>query len=98
MFFRNNADRIMLRGYLGLTQLGTFEMLFKFATLIGVFVSEPFMKSWDVKRFEIAQMPEGPAIMARVFTYQLVLNLFFGLILALEIPLLLRILLLASSG
>lgn len=92
MFFRNNADRIMLRGYLGLTQLGTFEMLFKFATLIGVFVSEPFMKSWDVKRFEIAQMPEGPAIMARVFTYQLVLNLFFGLILALEIPLLLRIL------
>lgn len=92
MFFRNNADRIMLRGYLGLTQLGAFEMLFKFATLIGVFVTEPFMKSWDVKRFEIAGMPEGPAIMARVFTYQLALNLFFGLILALEIPLLLRIL------
>lgn len=92
MFFRNNADRIMLRSYLGLAQLGTFEMLFKFATLIGVFVSEPFMKSWDVKRFEISHTPEGPAIMARVFTYQLALNLFFGLILALEIPVLLRIL------
>jgi len=92
MFFRNNTDRIMLRTYLGLAQLGAFEMLFKFATLIGVFVSEPFMKSWDIKRFEISHMPEGPSIMARVFTYQLALNMFVGLILALEIPILLRIL------
>jgi len=92
VFLRNNADRIMLRSYLGLTTLGAYEMLYKFATLIGVLVSEPFMKSWDIKRFEICQMAEGPTIMARVFTYQLALNLFCGLILGLEIPVLLRIL------
>ena len=92
MFFRNNTDRIMLRKYLGLAQLGAFEMLFKFATLIGVLISEPFMKSWDVKRFEICEKPDGPAIMARVFTLQLAVNLFIGLILSLEIPLLLKVL------
>lgn len=92
MFFRNNADRVMLRCYLGLTQLGAFEMLFKFATLIGVLVTEPFMKSWDVKRFEICNSLEGPVTMARYFTYQLSINMFLGLILALEIPILLRIL------
>jgi len=91
-FIRGNTDRVMLRTYLGLTQLGAFEMLFKFATLIGVFFSVPFMRSWDIKRFEICEQTEGPNIMARMFTYQLAVNLFFGMVLALMIPLLLRLL------
>lgn len=92
MFIRTNTDRVMIRTYLGLTQLGAFEMLFKFATLIGVFFSIPFMRSWDVKRFEICEQPDGPLIMARMFTYQLAVNLMIGLVLALQIPIMLRLL------
>lgn len=92
MFIRTNADRVILRTYLGLTQLGAFEMLFKFATLIGVLITEPFGKIWNVKRFEICNSKEGPQTMARVFTLQLGIMMFLGLILSLEIPIILKIL------
>lgn len=91
MFIRGNADRVILRTSLGLAQLGAFEMLFKFATLLGVLIVEPFSKIWNVKRYEICDSPEGPETMARMFSLQMALMLFFGLILSLEIPLLLRV-------
>jgi O-antigen/teichoic acid export membrane protein len=92
MFFRGNVDRVILRTSLGLSKLGAYQMLFKFATLIGFLVVEPFNKIWNVKRFEIAETPDGPAVMAKVFNLQLAVLLFIGLILSLEIPLVLRIL------
>lgn len=92
MFIRNNADRILIRTYLGLAQLGTFEMLFKFATLLGFLVVEPFSKIWGIKRFEIADKHDGPDTIARTFTIQLSIMLFIGIILSAEIPLLLKIL------
>lgn len=92
MFLRGNVDRVLLRTFLGLTQLGAFEMLFKFATIIGVVVVEPFSKIWNVKRYEICDQPEGPETISRVFTLQMAIMLLAALILALEIPLLLRVL------
>ncbi len=92
MFIRNNTDRVLLRTFLGLAQLGAFEMLFKFATLIGLFVVEPFSKIMGVKSFEIADQENGPETLARIYTLVLFVMLFVGLILALEIPLILKIL------
>jgi len=91
LFVRGNASRVILRTYLGLSQLGAFEMLFKFSTLLGVLIVQPFSKIWNVKRYEICDAPEGPETMARMFTLQMASMLFFGVILALEIPLLLRV-------
>ena len=92
MFIRTNTNRVLLRTFLGLTQLGAFEMIFKFATLIGLFVVEPFSKIWAIKRFEIADTKDGPATMSKIFTLQLVVMLFVGLILSVEIPVILKIL------
>ena len=92
MFARNNADRVLMRAFIGLAQVGAYEMLNNFVSLIGTFIVEPFSKSWDAKRFEICDKPEGPETLARMFTYQLALMLFVGLVLSLEIPLLLRLL------
>ena len=92
MFIRNNLDRVLLRMFYGLTIVGVYEMLFKFATLIGLLIVEPFSKIWGVKRFEIADTETGPATMASVFTLQLSIMLFVGLILSLEIPIVLKIL------
>jgi len=92
MFFRINTDRMLLRVFVGLAQVGVFEMLFKFATLIGFFVVDPFLKIWNVKRFEIADQLDGSNIIARMFTYKIIILMFAGLVLALEIPILLKIL------
>jgi O-antigen/teichoic acid export membrane protein len=92
MFIRNNADRVLLRTFMGLAQVGVFEVLFKFATLVGFLVVEPFSKIWNVKRFEICDQEDGPQIIAQTFTYYLALLFFFGLILSLEIPHILKLL------
>ncbi len=92
MFFRVNTDRMVLRTYLGLTQLGAYEMILKFVTLLVVFITDPLSKSWDVKRMEVCDTQEGPVYMSRMFTYTMALSFFLGLILALEIPLVLRVL------
>lgn len=92
IFIRNNTDRVLLRTFMGLTQVGAFEMLFKFATLLGFLIVEPFSKIWGIKRFEIADNSDGPMTMGTVYTLQLALMLFFGLVLSLEIPIILRIL------
>ncbi|AJY68200.1 hypothetical protein RW64_00605 [Geobacter sulfurreducens] len=92
MFVRGNADRVIMRTTLGLAQLGAYEMLNKFVSLLGVFIVEPFSKSWDAKRYEICDNPEGPGTMAKMFTIQVALLIFVGMVLALEIPLLLRVL------
>ncbi len=92
MFVRGNADRVIMRTFMGLAQVGAYEMLNKFVSLIGVLIVDPFAKSWDPKRLEICDSPEGPETISRMFTLQLAMMLFFGLVLALEIPLMLRIL------
>ena len=92
MFIKNNANRVILRGYMGLAELGTFEMLFKFASLIGILVMEPFHKIWSVKRFEICDENGGANTMARVFTLYLSILCLMGLMLSLEVPIALKIL------
>lgn len=92
MFVRGNADRIMLRTWLGLGQLGVFEMLYKFVSLIGFFAVEPFLKSWMVKVFEVCDTAEGPKTLAKAFTYHMALICGFVLLLSLEIPIVLKLL------
>jgi O-antigen/teichoic acid export membrane protein len=91
-FIRNGADRVLLRVFHGLTQVGAYEVLFKFASLIGILIVEPLSKIWGVKRFEIAEKENGATTMAQVFSLQLSLMMFVGLIIGVEIPILLEVL------
>ena len=88
---RNDADKVILRSFLGLAELGSYNMLLKFSSLIVLFVVQPFLRIWTVKRLEACETSDGPDFMAKMFTIQLALMLFVGLILALEVPLVLRI-------
>lgn len=92
MFLRNNADRILLSRYLGLGHLGIYSMLLKFSSLVSVFLLTPFLNVWNNRRFELCQQDDGAQALARVFTLHLALMFFFGLVLSLQIPLLLRML------
>ncbi len=92
MFFRLKTDRIVMMKYLGLAQLGAYEMVLKFVSLLVVLITDPFMKSWDVKRMEVCEREEGPGYMSKMFTYHMAISFFIGLILALETPLILKLL------
>lgn len=92
LFIRNNSDRIIIRMFQGISYVGIFEMLFKFSTLLIYFVSVPFFKIWNVKRLEISDEASGPATLSTVFTYHLLILLFFSLLLSLEIPIILKLL------
>lgn len=92
MFIRHNADRVILKTYMGLSQLGVYSMVASFSALIGLLVHDPFMKTWAPKRMEICNTVDGAETIARTVTFHVALMLFAGLILALEIPLLLKVL------
>jgi O-antigen/teichoic acid export membrane protein len=90
-FIRSNTDRIILRSYLGLAQLGVYSTVLKFSLLTGVIFHEPFMRIWAVKRMEIADTQEGPQTISKMFSFYMAVSLFLGLFLSLEIPALIRL-------
>jgi O-antigen/teichoic acid export membrane protein len=90
-FVKNNMDKIILRSFLGVEFLGVYMMLSKFVSLITVFITEPFLKIWNVKRLEVCEKEEGPRLMAKVFNLQTSMVLFLGLVLSIEIPYILQI-------
>lgn len=90
MFVRGNADRVILRTFMGLSELGAYNMLLKFCSLISLFLLQPFLRIWSVNRLEICEKENGPKLMAQMFTFHLALMFFFGLILSLEVPLILK--------
>jgi O-antigen/teichoic acid export membrane protein len=92
MFIRSNADRILLRSCMGIAEIGIYSMVMKFSLLIGLFVQEPFMKTWVPKRMEICDSIDGPETISKIVTLHLTMMIFVGLLLSLEIPLLIKIL------
>ena len=92
MFIRNNSDRLILRSYLGLSAVGIFEIIFKFATILESFFGEPFFRIWSPKRLEICNTQGGAHTLARVSSIQFGIMLFGGLLLSVETPLLIKIL------
>ena len=91
-FIRHNADRVVLKAFMGLSQLGVYSMVISFSALIGLLVHDPFMKTWAPKRMEICNTENGAETITRTVTFHIAMMLFAGLILALEIPLLLKLL------
>jgi O-antigen/teichoic acid export membrane protein len=84
-FVSRQVERVLVRFQLSLESVGVLEMGYKFPVLIGLLISQPFMRSWNTTRTEIADEPDAPRRIGRVFTYFLVLMLFGGLLIAVNI-------------
>ena len=91
MLVRNDVDKVILRMFMGLSQIGAYAMLTNLASIITNLILQPFLNIWNVKSFEICETKDGPQVMARIFTLQLSFMLFIGLILSVEIPLILKV-------
>jgi O-antigen/teichoic acid export membrane protein len=92
-FFSRQAERVLLRFMDALESVGILEMGYKFPVLLTLMIHQPFMRSWDTRRVEIAEEPDGPERIGRMYTYGLFMMLAAGLVLAVCIRELLMILL-----
>lgn len=78
------VERVLVRFKLGIGEVGVLEMGYRFPYLIISFIIEPFMKSWETKRMELAEAESetAPVVIGGMFTTFLTLTVFLGLLLA----------------
>jgi O-antigen/teichoic acid export membrane protein len=79
VFARNAADRSVLVAVASLADVGLYSLGNRFASLLVAFVILPFSLLWNAERFEIAKHRDGNEMIARVFTYFVVLLCCAGL-------------------
>jgi O-antigen/teichoic acid export membrane protein len=86
------VERILVKTMISLESVGIMEMGYKFPVLIAVLATRPFMRSWETRRFEIADEPDAPQTIARMFTYFIFILSWLGLIMAVVVKPVLEIL------
>ena len=86
------VERVLVKTMISLESVGIMEMGYKFPVLISLLVTRPFMRSWETRRFEIADEPDAPQTIARMFTYFIFILSWLGLIMAVVIKPVLEIL------
>ena len=90
-FISRQAERVLLRVLDTLKSVGVLEMGYKFPPLIGLFVTEPFLRAWRTKSMELGSKPEGPTAIGAMYTNYLFALAFGGLLLAVNLGTLLRL-------
>jgi len=63
------SDRFFLGRMGGLGQVGVYALGYKFAMMVGVLVTGPFMLVWTTYIFEIAKRADAPRVYGRALTY-----------------------------
>lgn len=84
-FASRQVERVLVKFQVDLAAVGILEMGYKFPFLITQLVTTPFMQSWSTRRFEIADQPEAPRQIGRMFAYYLFLVCYVGLVMAVTI-------------
>lgn len=79
------AERVLARSLISLESVGILEMAYRFPVLISLVVTTPFIQSWDTRRFEIADQPDAPQTIARMFTWFTFIIVWIGLVMAVVI-------------
>jgi len=87
-------ERVLVRFWIGLGGVGVLEMGYKFPPLLTLLFARPFMRSWETKRVEIAESgaPDAPLVIGSMFTYFLFVMIFLGLLVAVNIADILKVL------
>jgi len=91
-FVSRQVERILVRYQIDLASLGVLEMGYKFPVLISLLVTQPFMRSWNTTRTEIADEPGAPRQIGQMFSFFLALVVFGGLLIAVNIKTVLHLL------
>jgi O-antigen/teichoic acid export membrane protein len=91
-FIARQVEVFLIRFVMDIRAVGVLEMAHKFPPLLTLFISHPFTSAWRTKAFEIAeQHQQAPRIIARMFTKYLFVMVFAGIVLAVSMEDLLKI-------
>lgn len=85
VFVSRQAERVLVKFQVNLAAVGILEMGYKFPIMIAQLITTPFTQAWFTRRFEIAEQPEAPSQIGRMFTYFLFLVCYAGLVMAVTI-------------
>lgn len=73
------SDRFFLKEYCSIADVGIYSLGYRFGTLPGTFISDPFNQIFAPRRLEVYKESGSEYIFGRIFTYFLFLILFVGL-------------------
>lgn len=73
------SDRFFIKAYSSISDVGLYSLGYRFGTLPGTFISEPFNQVWQPRRLELFKQENSEEMFGRVFTYFLLLLTFVGL-------------------
>lgn len=91
-FLSRQAEVYLIRFVMDVRAVGVLEMAYKFPPLLNLFISFPFTLAWRTKAFEIAeQHQQAPRIIAQMFTKYFFAMVFAGVVLAVSMEDLLKI-------
>jgi len=73
------SDRLFLRYFSNLSEVGTYALGYKLAAIVTVVVTGPFIMAWGWQQFELAKRDNAQQVFARTQTYLLMVCVFVGL-------------------
>ena len=76
------SDRFFIKEYCSIADAGLYSLGYRFGTLPGQFISDPFNQIFQPRRLEVYKQENSEYIFGRIFTYFLFLMLFAGLMIA----------------
>ncbi len=79
LFIMHYADRFFVQKYCDLSELGQYSLGYKFGMILSILISEPFYRTWNTQRFEIAKREDAKYTFGKVLTYFSAVALFAGL-------------------
>jgi O-antigen/teichoic acid export membrane protein len=90
-FTNTYADRFFLKHYGGLADVGLYSLAYKFGFLLMMFPVNPLMNIWLVQRFELMRKDGYEEVFNRVLTWFCIITLSVGLVVALMVKDVLRV-------
>lgn len=91
-FASRQVERILVKFQIDLTSVGVLEMGYKFPFLITQLITQPVMRAWETRRFEIADEADGAERISKMFTSFLFLVVYAGLVMGVLVKPLLDVL------
>ena len=82
----SSLDRFFLNKFISTSDVGIYSLGYKFGSIISNIITQPFMRIWGIKRFQIYQEEESPSkLFAKAYTYFVAFIVFISLFIAINI-------------
>lgn len=85
------SDKILLKEFIGVDEVGIYALASKFALLISFLVMEPFSRGYGPYRFKIMNEEHAPALNARIALYLVIIAMLVALGISLFTPMVLSV-------